>query len=48
MPFDILSGDSGMREILTARKNISIEKERWSDEIGEFRNEFSRFAYYKE
>jgi uncharacterized protein YbbC (DUF1343 family) len=48
MPFDILSGDSGMREILAARKNISIEKERWSDEIGEFRNEFSRFAYYKE
>jgi uncharacterized protein YbbC (DUF1343 family) len=48
MPFDILSGDSGMREILTARKNISIEKERWSYEIGEFRNEFCRFAYYKE
>jgi len=33
MPFDILSGDSGMRETLTGRKNIRIEKERWSYEL---------------
>lgn len=48
MPFDILSGDSGMRETLLNRKNIRIEKERWSHEIEEFRNEFRHFAVYPE
>ena len=48
MPFDILSGDSGMRETLLNRKNIRIEKERWSHEIEEFRNEFRHFAVYYE
>ncbi|MCX6320767.1 MAG: DUF1343 domain-containing protein [Bacteroidia bacterium] len=48
MPFDILSGDSGMRETLLNRKNIRIEKERWSHEIEEFRNEFRHFAVYSE
>ena len=33
MPFDILSGDSGMRETLSSRKNIRAEKERWAHEI---------------
>ncbi len=48
MPFDILSGDSGMRETLLNRKNVRIEKERWSHEIEEFRNEFRHFAVYPE
>jgi uncharacterized protein YbbC (DUF1343 family) len=48
MPFDILSGDSGMRETLLNRKNVRIEKERWSHEIEEFRNEFRHFAVYSE
>jgi hypothetical protein len=48
MPFDILSGDSGMRESLINRKNISIEKERWVDEIEEFKNEFRHFEVYPE
>ncbi|MDP3002549.1 MAG: DUF1343 domain-containing protein [Bacteroidales bacterium] len=48
MPFDILSGDSGMRETLLNRKNIRIEKEKWSHEIEEFRNEFRHFAVYPE
>ena len=48
MPFDILSGDSGMRESLLKRENVRIEKERWAHEIEEFRNEFRRFAVYPE
>ena len=48
MPFDILSGDSGMRECLINRQDISIEKERWRDEIEEFRKEFNHIAYYQE
>jgi len=46
MPFDILSGDSGMRESLMNRQNVRIEKERWTEEIDEFRNEFRHFAVY--
>jgi uncharacterized protein YbbC (DUF1343 family) len=46
MPFDILSGDSGMRECLIKRKDISIEKERWRYEIEEFRKEFSNVSHY--
>lgn len=48
MPFDILSGDSGMRESLNARVNPSIEKERWADEIVQFRKEFLLFKIYPE
>lgn len=48
MPFDILSGDSGMRESLLNRKNIRIEKERWASEIEEFRKEFLKIAAYTE
>jgi uncharacterized protein YbbC (DUF1343 family) len=48
MPFDILSGDSGMRDTLVARKNLKIEKERWLTEIEEFRNEFNEIAAYAE
>lgn len=48
MPFDILSGDSGMRETLIKRNNIRIEKARWDDEIEMFRNEFRHFSVYPE
>ena len=48
MPFDILSGDSAMRETLISRKNIQTEKERWETEISEFRKEFKKIAYYAE
>jgi uncharacterized protein YbbC (DUF1343 family) len=48
MPFDILSGDNGMRECLSDRKDIRTEKERWSIEIEEFRREFLHLAYYPE
>ena len=48
MPFDILSGDSGMREALVSRKNIQSEKERWETEISEFRKEFKEIAHYAE
>ena len=48
MPFDILSGDSGMRECLINRRDISIEKERWRVETEEFRKEFSHRAHYQD
>ena len=48
MPFDILSGDSGMRETLTGRYNIRTEKERWAYEIEEFRKELRQIAFYSE
>ncbi|MFH0841809.1 MAG: DUF1343 domain-containing protein [Bacteroidota bacterium] len=48
MPFDILSGDSSMRELLINRKPVRLEKQRWEVEIDEFRKEFNRMAVYKE
>jgi uncharacterized protein YbbC (DUF1343 family) len=48
MPFDILSGDSGMRESLILRKNICSEKERWAEEIDEFIKEFDQISAYSE
>jgi uncharacterized protein YbbC (DUF1343 family) len=48
MPFDILSGDSGMRESLIQGRNTLIEKQRWEHEIEEFKNEFMQIAAYKE
>jgi uncharacterized protein YbbC (DUF1343 family) len=48
MPFDILSGDSGMRSTLISRNNLQLEKERWADEIEEFRKEFLPLSLYKE
>lgn len=46
MPFDILAGDSGMRETLIQRNDLEVEKARWQNELEEFRKEFSNFAYY--
>ncbi|HUX57281.1 MAG TPA: DUF1343 domain-containing protein [Bacteroidales bacterium] len=48
IPFDILSGDEGMRESLINRNNVQIEKERWANEIEAFKNEFRHFAVYPE
>ena len=48
MPFDILSGDSGIRETLINRRDIRYEKERWAGEIEAFRSEFRRFSLYDE
>lgn len=48
IPFDILSGDSGMRKALLDHVPVSIERERWNSEIGEFRKEFSTFSAYPE
>ena len=48
MPFDILSGDSAMRESLISRQPVRIEKQRWESEIEVFRKEFDRMAVYKE
>jgi uncharacterized protein YbbC (DUF1343 family) len=48
MPFDILSGDSGMRESLQKRKDPALEKERWLDEIELFEKEFREISFYNE
>ncbi len=48
IPFDILSGDSGMRIALTNRTSLKKEKERWNAEIEEFRKEFTSIGIYKE
>jgi uncharacterized protein YbbC (DUF1343 family) len=48
MPFDILSGDSGMRLTLMNRQSIKTEKERWLSEIEEFRYSFCQISAYPE
>jgi uncharacterized protein YbbC (DUF1343 family) len=48
MPFDILSGDSLMRESLISRGSTRSEKERWETEIEIFRKEFRQSAIYSE
>ncbi len=48
MPFDILAGDSGMRETLINRKSIRTEQERWESEIEVFKKEFAEMAAYKD
>lgn len=48
MPFDILSGDSGMRKTLEGRESLRSEKERWANETEIFKLEFSRFSIYPE
>jgi len=48
IPFDILSGDSLMRESLIKREKTMLEKERWLHDIEEFRDEFRKIAVYPE
>lgn len=47
MPFDILSGDSLLRQTLSNRLPLEAEKERWAAEIKDFKKEFSDLAIYK-
>jgi uncharacterized protein YbbC (DUF1343 family) len=48
MPFDILSGDSTMREVLLKGLSLEEEVERWDNSIEEFRKEFRRIELYPE
>lgn len=48
MPFDILSGDSGIRETLIQRGDIKAEKRRWAHEIEVFKAEFNEISLYDE
>ncbi|NMC41260.1 MAG: DUF1343 domain-containing protein [Bacteroidales bacterium] len=47
IPFDILSGDKGMREALLNGTSLCRERERWEDAISEFEKEFRRMALYE-
>ena len=46
MPFDILAGDSFMREVLINRGSLSLEKERWAEEHARFEKEFREISFY--
>ena len=46
MPFDILSGDSRMRDVLLSGTSIKEEISRWNDEISTFLSEFREIAIY--
>lgn len=48
MPFDILSGDDGMRKILESGNSLSSEKERWKYEIEDFIKDFREISAYSE
>ncbi|MCI0523228.1 MAG: DUF1343 domain-containing protein [Bacteroidales bacterium] len=48
MPFDILSGDSRMREVLENRLSVSEEISRWDASIEAFSAEFRQIALYSE
>jgi len=48
MPFDILSGDSIMRQTLLKRQSLKEETERWKSEIDEFLREFRQISVYPE
>ncbi|MDX9772148.1 MAG: DUF1343 domain-containing protein [Bacteroidales bacterium] len=48
MPFDILAGDSGMREVLERGLPLDEEIKRWDNSIREFTNEFGHMALYPE
>ncbi len=48
MPFDILSGDSRMREVLEKSLSLTDEVQRWDDSIKSFNKEFSQMALYTE
>ena len=47
-PFDILSGDSGMRKTLENRESLKSEKERWAKEAEDFKIEFNQFSAHSE
>ncbi len=48
MPFDILSGDSHMREVLTNGLSLRDETERWEAGTAGFLDDFRQIALYKD
>jgi uncharacterized protein YbbC (DUF1343 family) len=48
IPFDILSGDDGMRNCLANRSSLKDETDRWSEEHVSFLVEFAETARYPE
>lgn len=48
MPFDILSGDDRMREVLTKGLSLREETERWDASAEVFKAEFRQMALYEE
>jgi uncharacterized protein YbbC (DUF1343 family) len=48
MPFDILSGDSRMREVLEKNLSVTDEISRWDASIESFNEEFRQMALYTE
>jgi uncharacterized protein YbbC (DUF1343 family) len=48
MPFDILSGDTQLRQCLTEKLSLEKEQEKWQDDIQTFEKTFHDIAYYPE
>jgi uncharacterized protein YbbC (DUF1343 family) len=48
MPFDILSGDSGMRKTIENQTSLEYEKNRWAMETENFKIEFDQLSFYPE
>lgn len=48
MPFDILSGDGRMREVLENGLSLNDEISRWDASIADFRSDFRQMALYDE
>lgn len=48
MPFDILAGDSRLREVLTEGLSLAEETERWEAQTETFLSEFRQMALYTE
>ncbi|HCC71623.1 MAG TPA: DUF1343 domain-containing protein [Bacteroidales bacterium] len=46
MPFDILSGDSMLRHVITDNGSLNHERERWNSDINEFNNEVKEYLLY--
>ncbi len=46
VPFDILSGDSSLREVIITGGSLNQERERWRDEIHKFEKEVKNFLLY--
>jgi len=48
MPFDILAGDTSMREALLTEESVEDMRARWEEDYGAWRELFGSVAYYKE
>lgn len=47
IPFDILSGNSGLRETLESYGSLKAEREKWKSEIAFFQEEFQQYSLYR-